>query len=137
MINATNSAQVTDEQARRTATVVAAVLLAVAAWNFYRGRMTVVVVLAIIGGALLLMGLFAPALARRFHVVWMRVAYVLGYINSRVLLSLMYYGVFTLYGFVSRLVGRDPLNRRKPARDSYWTERKQTRQAKEQFERLF
>ncbi|HEV2704381.1 MAG TPA: SxtJ family membrane protein [Pyrinomonadaceae bacterium] len=124
-------------EARRTALVVACVLLAFALWNLYRERAWAVWVFG--GTALLLVcaGLFVPALARLFHRFWMSVAVVLGYVNSRVLLSLMYYGVFTPYGFVSRLVGRDPLNRRADARQSYWTPRKTTRQAKEQFERLF
>lgn len=129
--------RVTDAQARKTALVVACVLLAIAAWNFYRGRTVVVLVLGGVGALLLLAGLLIPALARRFHVVWMRLAVVLGYINSRVLLSLMFYGVFTPYGIVSRLVKRDPLNRRGARRESYWTQRKQTKQAREQFERLF
>jgi hypothetical protein len=124
-------------QARRTAFVVAAVLLAFAAWNLYRERAWVVWVCGGVALALVVAGLFVPALALVFHRFWMRVAVVLGYVNSRVLLSLMYYGVFTPYGVVSRLVGRDPLNRRGQARESYWTERKTTRQAKEQFERLF
>ncbi|HLL73738.1 MAG TPA: SxtJ family membrane protein [Pyrinomonadaceae bacterium] len=131
------AAPVTDAQARKTAAVVAAVLLAIAAWNLYRGRPTVV---AVLGGAallLLLAGFFVPAAARRFHVFWMKFAVVLGHINSRVLLGLMYYGVFTIYGVVSRLVGRDPLRRRGAGAESYWVERKTTRQAREQFERLF
>ena len=130
--------RVTDAQARRTAFVVAAVLLALAAWNFYRGRTAVVFILGGVGVALVLAGLFSPALARRFHVLWMKGAAALGYVNSRVLLTLMYYLVFTPYGLVSRLAGRDPLRRRRGAkRESYWTERKLTRQTKEQFERLF
>ncbi|HEV2762127.1 MAG TPA: SxtJ family membrane protein [Pyrinomonadaceae bacterium] len=128
---------VTDSQARKTALVVAAVLLAVAAWNLYRGRMTVVAVAGGVGLALVLTGLLLPALARRFHVFWMRVAAVLGYVNSRVLLTLMYYLVMTPYGVVSRLVGRDPLARRGAKRTSYWVERKRTRQPQERFERLF
>ena len=129
--------RVTDAQARKTALVVAAVLFLFAAWNFYRGRMTVVAVLCGVGVALVLTGLLVPALARRFHVFWMKVAAVLGYVNSRVLLTLMYYGVFAPYGLVSHLAGRDPLRRRGAKRESYWTERKTTRQTKEQFERLF
>jgi hypothetical protein len=135
---ASSAPPLTDAQARKTALVVASVLLAIAAWNLYRGRMTVVAVLGVAGVALVLTGLLLPALARRFHVFWMKVAAALGYVNSRVLLTLMYYGVFTPYGLVSRLVGRDPLGRRRGARpESFWTERKQTRQTKEQFERLF
>jgi hypothetical protein len=133
----TDSPQVTDAQARKTALVVAFVLLLIAVWNFYRARMTVVAVLGGIGVALILTGLLLPALARRFHVLWMKLAAVLGYVNSRILLTLMYYGVFALYGLVSRLVRRDPLQRRGASRESYWTQRKTTRQTKEQFERLF
>jgi hypothetical protein len=95
--------------------------------------------LAIFGGAALalaLAGLLVPSAARRFHVFWMRVAAVLGHVNSRVLLTVLYYGLFAPYGVVSRLL-RDPLGRRGARRESYWVERKRTRQAPEQFERLF
>lgn len=137
MTNNAPHLQVTDQQARRTALLVAGVLLAIAAWSFYRGRLTVMVILGSAGLALVLIGLWFPALARSFHVWWMRLAMILGYLNSRVLLSLMFYGVFTPYGVVSRLVKRDPLQRRGPQRESYWIPRRATRQTKEQFERLF
>jgi hypothetical protein len=130
-------AAVTDAQARKSALLVAGVLLAIAAWNLYRGRTTVVVVLGSAGAALVLAGLFVPAAARGFHNAWMRFAAVLGAVNSRVLLTLMYYLAITPYGLVSRLVGRDPLRRRGKGGESHWVERKSTRQAREQFERLF
>jgi hypothetical protein len=128
---------ITDAQARKSALLVAAVLLLIAVWNFYRGRTTVVVVFAAVGAALLGAGLFIPPAARAFHRSWMRLAVALGHVNSRVLLTLMYYLVMMPYGFVTRLAGRDPLRRRGPAAESYWVERKTTRQAREQFERLF
>lgn len=130
---------VTDKQARKTALVVACVLLALAAWNLYRGRTAYVAVLGGLGCALLLVAspLLPAAVARRFHVFWMTAAALLGWVNSRILLSLMFYLVFTPYGFISRLAGRDPLNRRAVKRESYWTPRKKTRQTKQGFERLF
>jgi hypothetical protein len=136
-ITSTHETRVTDAQARKTALVVAAVLLVVAAWNFYRGRMNVVLIFGGVGAALVFTGLLLPAAARHFHTAWMRLAAALGYVNSRVLLSLMFYGVLTPYGFVSRLLGRDPLRRRGKTRESYWIERARTRQEREQFERLF
>ena len=132
-----DTAAVTDEQARKSALLVAAVLLLIGAWNFYRGRTTVVVIFGSAGAALVLVGLFVPAAARAFHKAWMRFAALLGHVNSRVLLTLMYYLVFTPYGLVSRLAGRDPLRRRGGGGESYWVERKRTRQGREQFERLF
>ena len=130
-------AAVTNAQARKSALLVAAVLLAIAAWNLYRGRTTVVVVFASVGAALVVAGLLVPPAARAFHTAWMRFAVLLGHVNSRVLLTLVYYLVVTPYGFVTRLVGRDPLRRRGAKGESYWVERKATRQAREGFERLF
>ena len=130
-------AAATRAQARKSALVVAAVLFLIAAWNLYRGRTSVVIVLGSLGAALAAAGLFVPAAAGAFHRGWMRLAAVLGYVNSRVLLTLTYYGLLVPYGVVSRLAGRDPLYRRGPRGDSHWTERKTTRQAREQFERLF
>jgi hypothetical protein len=131
------AARVTDAQARKSALLVAAVLLGIAAWNLYRGRTTVVVILCAPAAALVVAGLLVPAAARAFHKVWMRFAVLLGHVNSRVLLTLMYYGVFTPYGVVSRLARRDPLGRRGRGAESYWVERKRTRQTREGFERLF
>jgi hypothetical protein len=136
-VTGTREQIVTDAQARKTALVVSAVLLAVAAWNLYRGRNIVVAVFGVLGAALLVAGLLLPAAARRFHTGWMRFASALGHVNSRVLLTLMYYLAITPYGFVSRLARRDPLRRRGARQESYWIERKRTRQEREQFERLF
>ena len=131
------ASEVTNAQARKTALLVAVVLLLVAAWNYHRGRMMVVAVLGGIGLLLLITGLLIPPLARRFHSAWMRLAAALGYANSRVLLGLMFYFVFTPYNLVARMFGRDPLTRRGERQESYWVKRKVTRQTREQFERLF
>jgi hypothetical protein len=67
----------------------------------------------------------------------MRLAVTLGWINSRILLGLMFYGVFAPYNLVGRLLRRDPLRRRAPPGETYWITRKHTRQTREQFERTF
>ena len=128
---------VSDSQARKTALVVAGVLFAIALWNVYRGRMSVVVILVGMAALLTLIGLFVPVAARAFHRFWMGIAAILGYINSRILLCLIYYGLFTPVGLVRRLMGRDPMRRRGEAQSSYWVTREYTRQTTHQFERLF
>jgi hypothetical protein len=133
----TKLSEVTNKEARKSALVVGCVLLLLAAWNLYRGRMAAVAVISGIAGGLFLMALFLPTLARRFHVLWMTLAGALGYVNSRILLSLIFYLIFVPYNLLARLFGRDRLNRRQAGRASYWTPRETTRQSKEQFERLF
>ncbi|MEO7538916.1 MAG: SxtJ family membrane protein, partial [Pyrinomonadaceae bacterium] len=65
------------------------------------------------------------------------IAFALGWVNSRIILTIIYFLVFVPYSIVSRLLGRDVLKRRQPNGTSYWHMREKTRQSKEQFERLF
>lgn len=132
-----DSTKPTREQARKTALVVAVVLILIAAFGWYRGRMTLAYIMGAASFVLIVVGLFIPPLAKFFHVWWMRLAFALGYVNSRILLTIIYFLVFTPYGFISRLFGRDPLQRRGKQAESYWIPRERTRQTKEQFERMF
>ena len=124
-------------EARKTALIVAAVLAAAAAVMYYRGGTTNWVAAGSTSAVLVVVGLFVPPAARAFHIAWMWLAHKLGWINSRVLLTAVYILVFVPYKLLSRLFGRDPLDIHGPQRESYWHERKVTRQAKEGFERLF
>ena len=131
------SDEVTTEQARKTALVVAAVFAVISAVLWYRGNMKGHVITAGIALCLMFIGFLAPPVAKIFHRVWYTIAFALGWVNSRILLTIIYFFVFVPYRLVSRIVGRDPLNIRQPAGESYWHKREKTRQAKEQFERLF
>lgn len=65
----------------------------------------------VLGGSLLLPGLLMPAVLRKPYELWMRLAHVLGWINTRIILSIMFYTVFTPVALVMRLIGTDPMNR--------------------------
>lgn len=129
--------QVTTKQARKSVLVVAVVLLLIGLWNFYRSRETVAVVFTVISLSLAAVGFLIPRAAKLFHVYWMKLAMLLGAVNSRILLTLVFYLMFAPYNLISRLFGRDQLNRRGTKRSTNWTERQATRQTKERFERLF
>ena len=86
---------VSDKQARNTALIVALVLALIAGWNIYRGRFNIVVIFGAIAVLLTVIGLFVPVAARGFHRVWMGIAGVLGYVNSRILLTILYYLLLT------------------------------------------
>lgn len=124
-------------QERKSALTVGIVLMAIAAWSAYRGRETAVWAFGLLGGALIVAGLFVPPAARAFHVVWMRLAHALGWVNSRILLALLFYLVITPVGLIQRLAGRDALRRRGVGSGSYWIPRPAPKQSKEQFEKLF
>jgi len=63
----------------------------------------------------------SPNLLKPIYIFWMRLAFVLGWINTRLILLVMFYLIFTPIGLVMRLFGMDLLHRRiETNKDSYW-----------------
>jgi hypothetical protein len=51
---------------------------------------------------------------------WMALGQVLGWVNTRIILGFIFYGVVTPIGIVRRWMGKDPMGRRlRPDLDSY------------------
>jgi hypothetical protein len=123
--------------ARKTALVVAAALAAGAAWIYYRGGAFGPPALAGAAVALAATGLWLPSGAVRFHRAWMRFATALAFVNTRILLCAMYWGVITPVGVLRRIFGYDPLHRRGIKCETCWIARPQSRQRREGFERAF
>ena len=128
--------QFTVAQARKSTLLVAGVLALISGWQLYRHRPTASMVLAVIVGVLLVCAAI-PALAVRFNKWWMTLAGVLGYVNSRIILSVLFYLLMTPVGLVLRATGHDPLERRKGKEHSYWRKREATRQSHEGYQRAF
>lgn len=78
-------------------------------------------VLVSIGGALILLGLVRPAVLKPLHIVWMGLALLLGFIMTRVVLTVVFYLAVTPIGVVLRALDKDPLQRTvdKEA-ETYW-----------------
>jgi Saxitoxin biosynthesis operon protein SxtJ len=72
-----------------------------------------------VAGALALPALVWPPSLAPVYRIWMRMADVLGRINSWMLLAAVFYLVFTPFGAVRRLLGSDPMRRRIGAKGSY------------------
>jgi len=60
-----------------------------------------------LGGALILLGGLSPGVLAPVHTVWMRMGHVLGWMNTRILLGVVYYGLVTPMGILFRLMGKD------------------------------
>jgi hypothetical protein len=92
---------------------VGTVLLLIAAAMIWRGRMTGAQITGGIGLVLVVLGRFAPRLLKYPSAVWWKVAMVLGYVNARIILTLIFTIVLVPLSVIWRLIGRDPLGRRK------------------------
>ena len=92
---------------------VGGVLLLVAAYQFWRGSVNVALVAAVVGVVLVVCGYLQPRLLKWPSAWWWKLAFVLGYINARVILTLIFALVLVPMGLLWRLIGRDPLTRRR------------------------
>ena len=67
----------------------------------------------------LILGLTAPRLLKYPYMGWMALGLLLGWINSRIILCLVYIIVLLPIAFVMRLIGYDPLRRLRKGKKTY------------------
>ena len=89
------------------------VLCVIGAILWWRGHLIRAEVVAGIGAFLLIFGLTYPPLLKYPSAAWWRFAMALGYVNARVLLTVLFAIVLVPIAFVWRLTGKDPLTRRR------------------------
>ncbi|MBI3767706.1 MAG: hypothetical protein HY271_04325 [Deltaproteobacteria bacterium] len=109
---------------RKFGVTVGLAFLVLGAVSRWRGHELPPRVLWTLGTLLLVPGLVAPALLGPVQRAWMAAAEVMASFNTRVILGLLFYVVFTPVGFVMRLF-RDPMTRSmRDTKRSHWIRRK-------------
>ncbi|MBZ5559464.1 MAG: hypothetical protein LAO77_19505 [Acidobacteriia bacterium] len=92
-----------------------------AAHRLWRGRVTAAEIFAAAAVIFFGVALAYPRLLDAPNRLWMRFARALGWVNSRILLSIFFFVIITPYGALQRLLGRDRLGRRWRAAPPTWT----------------
>lgn len=77
-------------------------------------------------GILGLIGVFIPYVADKIHWAWMKLAHAIGFVMSKVLLTIVYVLVLLPLSFLSRVFGSKNGVALKPGSKSYYTERNYT-----------
>jgi len=73
------------------------------------------------GGLLIVLGAILPQILAPIHKGWMWVGHILGWVNTRILLGIVFYALVTPIGLVFRLMGKDTM--RQPFAESSTTYR--------------
>jgi hypothetical protein len=61
-----------------------------------------------------------PSALRRPHQAWMSLGHLLGWVNTRIILGLIFYAVVTPIGLLRGLLGKDPMGKKlEPGAASY------------------
>ncbi len=87
---------------------------------------------------LVITGALIPSILKPIQKAWMTFAILMGWVMTRVLLSVLFYLTLTPLGFILRLTGKDLLDQRlDPKKNSYWKIRSQTPRIPSDYERQF
>lgn len=65
----------------------------------------------ILGGLLIVLGGIVPQSLKQVHQGWMKIGHVLGSINTKIILGIVYFLLITPMGLVMRLMGKDSMHR--------------------------
>ncbi len=126
-----------DEAIKKTGISVGIVLILISLLLWYLGK-TSFIYFSIIGGLFVILSFIAIPVLRPFHKLWMMLALLMGFVMSRVILTLLYYLVLTPIGLLAKLVGKKfiPLGFDKNAK-TYWEKRESTAKQQIDYDRQF
>ncbi len=113
-------------------------LCLIGGWQLYRGHINAYTWFLGSAGLILALAFFATIVLKPLFKVITTVGHAIGWVNTRILLGIIFYIIFTPIGILSRLLKKDLLDKRldKEAK-SYWNKRDGGEIAKEQYERQF
>lgn len=115
---------------------VGGVLCLIAVVLVWRGRLTRAEWVGGVGAVLLVLGLAGPSLLKWPSAGWWRFAKALGYVNARILLTVLFGLVLTPLGLLWRVTGKDPLTRRRE-RWSGWSTYPDRYRNPKHYERMY
>jgi len=79
-----------------------------------------------------------PNLLKPIYILWMRFALVLSWVNTRLILLIIFYLIFTPIGLAMRLFGIDLLERKSDKnKKSYWKKKEKKSFSRLDYERQF
>ena len=113
------------------------ILLVIAGFLFYKEKGSFQILLTF-GITFCILGIAIPFILKPIYWVWMIFATILGWIMTRVILSLLFYIIFTPIGLIPRFFGKQFLELRwDKSKESYWNFRTNEHLKKENYEKQF
>ena len=127
------------KEIRKFGLVIAIALGAIGSFVYVKsGNFDVVGWLWGIGLLFLILGFILPSILRPVYRIWMLLAFFIGGIVSRVILTVLFYVVLTPTALVLRLFGKDVLDQRfEKDRESYWIKKDLSDHTKDQYRKMY
>lgn len=103
--------EVTKSTLRQFGLMIGGIFLLIGLWPFV-WRQEAVRIWAVVPGSLLAMaGLVMPGILKHLYQGWMWVGHIMGWVNTRIILGVLFYGIVTPMGLIMKMTGHDPMRR--------------------------
>jgi hypothetical protein len=111
---------ITAKQLRVFGLLVGGAFSLIAVWPVITRREAPLIWALGLAGLLVVPAFLCPSVLRPFHRVWMGIGNTLGWLNSRIILGLIFYVGLTPIGLLARVLRKDPLGLKlEPDADTY------------------
>ncbi len=98
------------------------------------GFILISVLLLMVEGAFILF----PGQYKRLFAGWMYLAHKIAWVNTMLILALLFYLIFAPIGLILRLLRKDLLNKRlEPGSETYWSPRSAGEQTLDSYQKMF
>ena len=115
--------KITKEEIRKFGIVIGIILLIIGVILLWK-RNIYYPILMIIGIFLFVGGLSIPIILKPIYIIWMIFATIMGWLMTRFILSLLFYGLITPISLIARLMGKNFIYLRwDKINNSYWNYR--------------
>lgn len=131
------SIPLTDRDVRKFGITIGIVLVLLAAFFFWKEKPSALY-FASAGMLFAALTWLLPGLMRPLYRAWMAFAVVMGFVMTRVILTIIFYGLFSPISLVMKLLRKDPLHEHFDKRaETYWVKREPQRYTPQASERMF
>ena len=136
MIAELNSIKSSRKDLKNFGFAIGCILLSIGLFLFVRGKDLFVYFFSI-GSILIILGGITPFILKPIYKIWMIFAVIIGWIMTRVILSVLFFSIITIIGIFTRLIGKDFLNLKSKNKESYWNIRNKEYELNQDYEKQY
>ena len=127
----------TDKDLRSFGFVIGTALLLIAGYLFWKKEMSFIY-FAVAGGLVVFVALLLPGILKPFQKVWMTIAVLMGFVMTKLILSVLFFVILTPLSLLSWIVGKKFLDLKMDVDAvSYWNKREEIIREGNYYEQQF
>ena len=136
MFGELNNIGLSRKDLKNFAFIIGFILIVIGVFLFFREK-DLFIYFSSIGLIFIGLGIITPAALKPIYKIWMTFAIIIGWVMTRVILSVLFYLIISTIGIFARLVGKDFLNLKLKNNESYWNIRNKEYEMNQDYEKQF